>query len=141
MIATSIFTISGLSIALLIVAKKVEEKRKKPLFVSNVISKGDIHIRKLYHTVVHLYSEGREKTFFFFKKQIRMHSKNSLNKVTSFLEEKRGQYINNMRDSRLLKKPDGISEFFKNMSDVEKGNGVIHDVYENGSQDEKKELE
>jgi hypothetical protein len=141
MIITYIFSISGLSIVLLIIAKKIEGRRKKPLFISNAISKGDIHIRKFYHTAVHLYSEGKEKTFFFFKKQIRMHSRNSLNKIISFLEEKRGQYIRNMRDSRLLKKSDGISEFFKNMSEVEKGNGVIHDIYKDGSQNEKKELE
>ena len=141
MIVTSIFAVSGLSIALLIVAKKVEEKRKKPLFISNAISRSDIHIRKLYHTAVHLYSESKEKSLFFFKKQIPKHSKNSLNKIFSFLEEKREQYINNMRDSRLLKKPDGMSEFFKNMSNVEKGNGVIHDVYEEDSQNEKKELD
>jgi hypothetical protein len=134
MIISYIFAVSGFSIMLLIVAKKVEEKRKKPLFTSNVISRGDIHIRKFYQRAVHLYSESKERVFFFFNKQIRMHSKNSLNKMLSFLEEKRGQYINNMRDSRLLKKSDGISEFFKNMSDVEKGNGVIHDVYEDSSQ-------
>lgn len=133
MITTSIFAVSGLSIALLIVAKSMEERRKKPLFISNAISKGDIHIRKLYHTAVNLYSEGREKIFFFFKKQIPMHSRNSLNKTITFLKEKKDKYTDNMRDSRLLKKSDGISEFFKNMSDVEKGNGVIHDVYEDTS--------
>ncbi|OHB10189.1 MAG: hypothetical protein A3G05_00380 [Candidatus Zambryskibacteria bacterium RIFCSPLOWO2_12_FULL_45_14] len=134
MITISIFTVSGLSIVLLIVAKKIEEKRKKPLFISNLISRGDIHIRKFYHTAVHLYSEGKEKGLFLLKKQIPIHSRNSLNKTISFLKEKRGQYINNMRDSRLLKKSDGISEFFKNMSEVEKGNGTIHDVYEDSSQ-------
>jgi len=54
--------------------------------------------------------------------------------MTSFLKERREQYVNIMRDSRLLKKSDGISEFFKNMSDVEKGNGEIHDTFESGSQ-------
>ena len=134
MITISIFTVSGLSIVLLIVAKKIEEKRKKPLFISEMISRGDIHVRKFYHTAVHLYSEGKEKGLFLLKKQIPIHSKNSLNKTISFLKEKRVQYINNMRDSRLLKKSDGISEFFKNMSEVEKGNGTIHDVYEDSSQ-------
>jgi hypothetical protein len=134
MITVYIFAISGLSIATLIVAKRLEEKRKKTLFVSRAISKGDIHIRRLYHATVHFYSEGKEKGLFLLKKQIPIHSKNSLNKTISFLKEKRVQYINNMRDSRLLKKSDGISEFFKNMSEVEKGNGTIHDVYEDSSQ-------
>ena len=66
-----------------------------------------------------------------------MHSKNSSNKLLSYLAEKKEKYINNMRDSRLLKKSDGISEFFKNMSSIEKGNGEIHDTYEDGSQEEK----
>lgn len=134
MITISIFTISGLSIITLIVAKKVEEKRRKPFFISNLISKGDTRIRGPYHRMVRLYSEGKERVLFLFKKRVPLHSRNSLNKFLSFLREKREHYVNEMRDSKLLKKPDGISEFFKNMSSVEKGNGEINDVYEDGSQ-------
>lgn len=140
MITISIFTISGLSIIMLLTAKKLEEKRQKPFFISNAISRGDIYIREFYHRAVRFYSEGKEKASFFFKRQIPIHSKNSLNKLLSLLREKRGQYIGNMRDSRLLKKSDGISEFFKNMSNVEKGNGEINDVYEDNSQGDKKGL-
>ncbi len=121
---------------LLLVTKKVEEKRRKPFFISNAISKGDTHIRGLYLRVVRFYSEGKEKTLLLLNKRIPLHSRNSLNKLLSFFREKRERYINEMRDSRLLKKPDGISEFFKNMSDIEKGNGEINDVYEDGSQDD-----
>ncbi|MDO8471494.1 MAG: hypothetical protein Q7S49_02715 [bacterium] len=141
MIATSIFTISGLSIITLVVAKKLEEKRKKPFFILNVISKSDTHIRELYHKAVRLYSEGKEKSSFLFKRQIPIHSKNYFNKLLSFLKEKREQYVVKMRDSRLLKKSDGISEFFKNMSEIEKGNGEIHDSVGRDSQDDKKEVE
>src|SRR3989338_3465383 len=137
MITISIFAISGLAISILIIAKKVEQKRRKPFFILNLISKGNIHIRKLIHRVVHYYSEGKEKVIFFFKRRIPMHSKNSSNKLLSCLAEKKEKYINNMRDSRLLKKSDGISEFFKNMSSIENGNGEIHDTYEDGSQEEK----
>ncbi|MDP2642020.1 MAG: hypothetical protein Q8P21_01880 [bacterium] len=150
MTSVAIFTISGLAIVMLIAAKKLEEKQKRPLFISNMISKGDIRIRDFYHRAIHLYSEGKEKVLFFFKKQISMHSRNSLNKLVSFLKERRRHYISNIRNSRLLKKPDGMSEFFKNMSDIEKGNGEINDVYEDtspndrsvgrGSQDDKKEV-
>ena len=140
MIATSIFTISGLSIITLVVAKKLEEKRKKSFFILNVISKRDTRIRELYHRAVSLYSEGKEKSSFFFKRQIPIHSKNYFNKLLSFLKEKREQYVVKMRDSRLLKKSDGISEFFKNMSEIEKGNGEIHDVCENGSQNTKEKV-
>ena len=136
----AIFAVSGLAILTLLVTKSLERKRKRPFFILAAISRSDIHIRGLYHKAVHFYSEGKEKISFFFKKQIPIHSKNFLNKLLSFLREKRAQYIDNMRNSKLLKKSDGISEFFKNMSDVEKGNGEINDVYEDGSQGDKKEL-
>ena len=136
----AIFAVSGLVILTLLVTKSLERKRKKSFFILAAVSRGDIRIRELYHRAVRLYSEGKEKILFFFKKQIPIHSKNFLNKLLSFLREKRAQYIDNMRNSRLLKKSDGISEFFKNMSDVEKGNGEINDVYEDGSQGDKKEL-
>ncbi|MDP3763248.1 MAG: hypothetical protein Q8Q92_01150 [bacterium] len=141
MIIISIFTISGLSIVTLVVAKRLEEKREKPFFISEAISKGDIHIRKIYHKAVHFYSEGKEKFLFLTKKRIPIHLRNTLNKLISFLKEKREQYVHNMRDSRLLKKSDGISEFIKNMSDIEKGNGEINHIYEDSSQDDKKELD
>jgi len=90
---------------------------------------------------VHLYFEGKERSSFLIKRQIPLHSKNFSNKLTVYLREKRIRYFNNMRDSRLLKKSDGISEFFKNMSNLEKGNGEINDVYYDGSQNSKKELD
>ena len=136
-----IFIISGLAIVVMLSTKKLGEKRKKSFFILEAISKGDIHARDFYHKAIHLYSEGKQKTSFLFKRQIPIHSKNSFNKLLSFIKEKREQYVGNMRDSRLLKKSDGISEFIKNMSDIEKGNGEINDVYEDSSQEEKKELE
>lgn len=135
MITVTIFAISGLAIPILIIAKRLEQKRKKTFLIFNFISKSNIHIRKLFHRMVHYYSEGKERLLFFFKKRIPMHFKNSSNKLVTFLLEKKVKYITNMRDSRLLKKSDGISEFFKNMSSIEKGNGEIHDVYEESSQD------
>jgi len=140
MTSIAIFSISGLAIVSLLVAKKWGEKRRKRFLILDIISKGDIRIRRLYHLTVHFYSEGREYLLFFFKKQISMHSRNSLNKLLTFLRKKRGQYVESMRDSRLLKKSDGISEFFKNMSNIEKGNGEIHDSVGRDSQDDKKEV-
>ena len=136
----AIFTVSGLAILTLVSAKSLERKRRKPFFILTLISRGDIHVRALYHKAVHLYSDSKEKTWFLLKKQVPIHSRNSLNKLLSFIREKREQYVGKMRDSRLLKKPDGMSEFFKSMSDVEKGNGEINDVYVDSSQDGKKEL-
>lgn len=135
-----IFVISGLAIILLVVAKSLGEKRRRSFFILNAISKGDTHVREFYHKAVRSYSEGKEKVLFFFKKQIPIHSKNSSNKLLSFLKEKKERYTNNIRDSKSLKKSDGISEFFKNMSNIEKGNGEINDVYENDSQEDKKEV-
>ena len=136
-----VFTVSGLAILTLLVAKNLERKRKRPFFILAAISRGDIYIRGFYHRVIHFYSEGKEKILFFLKKQVPIHSRNSFNKLLSFLREKKLQYLGSMRDSRLLKKSSGISEFFKNISDIEKGNGEINDVYEDSSQGDKKELD
>ena len=141
MIITSLFAFSGLSIILLLVAKRLEEKRKRIFFISNAISKGDTRIRGLYLKVVSLYSEGKERISFFYKKQIPIHSRNSLNKLLIFIRKRREQYAVSMRDAKLLKKSDGISEFFKNMSELEKGNGEIHDSVGRDSQDNKKEVD
>ncbi|KKT95754.1 MAG: hypothetical protein UW97_C0022G0005 [Parcubacteria group bacterium GW2011_GWA2_45_15] len=141
MIITSLFAFSGLSIILLLVAKRLEEKRKRIFFISNAISKGDTRIRGLYLKVVRLYSEGKERISFFYKKQIPIHSRNSLNKLLIFIRKRREQYAVSMRDAKLLKKSDGISEFFKNMSELEKGNGEIHDSVGRDSQDNKKEVD
>src|SRR3989344_4204635 len=140
MIITSFFAFSGLSIILLLVAKRLEEKRKRIFFISNAISKGDTRIRGLYIKVVRLYSEGKERISFFYKKQIPIHSRNSLNKLLIFIRKRREQYAVSMRDAKLLKKSDGISEFFTNMSELEKGNGEIHDSVGRDFQDDKKEV-
>ena len=140
MITIYIFTASGVAILLLVTTKRLQQKLKKPFFVFNIISKADAQIRALYQKLVHLYSDSKEKTSFLIEKQIPIHSKNVLNKSISFIKEKRDQYIGNIRNSRLLKRPDGISEFFKNMSEIEKGNGEIHEGLEDGSQEDKKEL-
>ena len=134
----AIFSLSGLAIVLLLITKKREEKYKKDFLILTLISKGNIHIRQIYHRVVRLYSEGKEQISFLIHKQLPIYYKKSLNRSVIFLKKKREQYVVSMRDSRLLKKPDGISEFFKNMSNIEKGNGEIHDVYEDSSQDNKK---
>lgn len=141
MTSVVIFIISGLAIVTLITSKSLEEKRKKPFLISTAISKGDIQIRNVYHKTLSYYSEGKERFIFLCKKRIPIHSRNIFNKISSYLKERKDQYTLNLRNSKLLKKQDGISEFIKSMSDVEKGNGAIHDVYEDSSQKAKKELE
>jgi hypothetical protein len=131
-----VFMISGLGILGLLVAKKIEEKRRKPLFVLAALSRSNIYVREVYQHVVHWYSDGKENFSFIVEKQIPMHTVNYKNKLISFLKEKRDEYTNNMRDTRLLRRSDGISEFFQSISNVEKVGGEIHDSLEHGSQKE-----
>lgn len=127
---TTIFILSGLCIAILLIAKRIEEKKKKPVFILNLISKGEVHARELHHRAVHYYSNGKDKAYLIVKKRLPMYSRSSLNKALAIFEERAKKHLENLRDHRLLKKSDGISEFFKNMSEVEKGNGELHeDVY------------
>ena len=132
----AIFAISGTAIITLLVAKKFEEGREGRLFIFSWITKGDEHIRDWHHKVLRWYSEGKEKVLFIFKRQVPIHSRNTFNKLVTYLKEKRDQYENNMRNSRLLKKPAGISEFFKSMSDIEKGNGAIDETLEDTRQND-----
>ncbi len=136
----AIFAISGLSILVLLTAKSIEKRRKKSLFILSAISKGDIRVRELWHKALDTYSSGKERALFLLTKQVPMRSKNFINKSVAFINERRAEYMGRMRDSRLIKKPDGISEFFKSMSEVEKGGGEINDYLEDSSQEDKKEL-
>lgn len=130
MITFTLFIISGAALVTLTLAKRVEEKRKTSVFLFKLISKGDERIRGLHHKSVHFYSVGKDRIAFFVKKQLPMRSRNSLNKFITRFSEQAEKYMGDIRDSRLLKKPDGISEFFKSMSSVEKGTGEINDPYE-----------
>ena len=137
MVLTTIFSVSGLAIILLLAIKKLGEGRRKQFFILKAISKGDRHVKEVYHKIVSLYTHDKERFMLFLKKRIPLHSKNSLNKSLSFLRNKKDRYLERLRDSKLIGKSDGISEFFRNMSDIEKGNGEIHDHIHNGSQEEK----
>jgi len=130
MITFYIFIFSGVALVTLTLTKRIEEKRKKPFFLFKLISNGDENVRKLHHKSLHFYSVGKDKAAFFVKKRLPMHSRNSLNKFITKLGEQTEKYMGDIRDSRLLKKSDGISEFFKNMSTIEKGAGEINDPYE-----------
>lgn len=133
MFAIPLFAISGTAIIALLAAKKLQERGRNPLFLFRWITRSDERIRDWHQKALNMYSEGKEKISFFATRQIKLHSKNTFNKLVAFLKEKREQYENNMRNSRLLKKSDGISEFFKSMSDIEKG-GSIDESLEDGSQ-------
>ena len=92
-------------------------------------------MRELHHKLVAYYSTGKEKGTFLIKKQLPRYSRSSLNKALSLIEERMQKHFDSIRDSKLLKKSDGISEFFKTMSEVEKGNGELHDdIYDEETQ-------
>ena len=123
------FAISGLTLVILVLAKMVGRGRSS-IFPLNIISYSDGYIRRIYHRLIHFYSDTKDGAHFVWKKQLPMQSRNWLNKLSTYLNEMREQYSHNMRDSRLLKKTDGLSEFFKSMSEIEKGNGEINESYE-----------
>jgi len=129
MVFIYLFILSGLGIATLLVAKRIEEKKRRKLFILELICRGDVMLREFHHEAINFYSEGKETVAFFVKKQLPMKSRSTLNKVLALIEDRTEGYLNNLRDSRLLKKSDGISEFFKNVSDVEKGGGEINEDY------------
>jgi len=112
---TIIFATSGSLMTLLLAAKAWELRRRKQVFLLEAISYGDSYVKKVYHDLLRAYTEGKDNLQFFTRKQLPIHSKNILNKSIVYLEGKRNQYIGDVRDSRLLKKSDGISEFIKSM--------------------------
>ena len=130
MVTFTLFTLSGAALIMLTLAKRMEEKKRMTNFILRAISRGDERARAFHHQAVHWYSEGKTKAAFFIKKQLPMRSRNTFNKLVTMLQEESRRYAGTMRDSRLLKKSDGISEFFKSMSEVEKGAGEINEGYE-----------
>ena len=123
-----IFLISGLVITALIGTKIIEGRRKsKPLFL-RMVSLGDERVRVASHKFAHKYSETKEKLNFFFVKQLPLHTKNSINKISTLIKEKTEKHIGNIRGSKFLKKSDGISEYFKSISEKENGGRIDHDI-------------
>jgi len=141
-VSITIFAISGIVVFSLPLAKALEKNLGKKLFIFRLISKSDARVRKLYNNVIQVYFDGKDRASFFVQKQIPIHSKNSFNKLNVYLKEKREQYAESMRDARLIKKSSGLSEFFQNMSNIEKGNGEINDNYEReeGLKEKEKEV-
>ena len=128
----AIFAFSGLAIFSIIAAKILESKMKRPLFVLRLISKGDVLVRNIYHKLADLYLELKEKSTILVTKQLPLRARNEFNKLVAFLKDLIEKYVGNVRNSKLLKKSDGISEFYKNISEIEKGNGEINETLEDG---------
>lgn len=112
----------------LTLAKRVEMKSKRPSFLLKIVSRGDEHARVAYHETLHFYSEGKHKLAFFVKKQLPLKVKSYFYKGVSYVRAKGEERFGNKRNSRLIKRDGGISEFFKSISEIEKGSGEINDV-------------
>ncbi len=122
MILTTIFAISGVCLVVLLATKMFELKHKKSVFPLNFISKSDHRIKEATHLATQHYSELKEKSGFLIKKQLPLHTKNVYYKTESLVKEKIEKYLGDIRNTKILnKKNDGISEFFKNLSDKENG--------------------
>jgi hypothetical protein len=124
-----IFIISGALIVLLLLGKRFEERTHRRFFLLSLVSLGDTQARELSHKSLEWYGEAKEKFNFFVKKQFPMQIKGSFMKFESRMEEKFGQFTTQLRDSKLLKKNDGISDFLKSIAEVEKGNGSIDESF------------
>lgn len=130
MFAFSLFFFSGAVLVTLTVAKRLEEKKRRSNVVLRAVSTGDERMRRLHHEALHAYSDGKDKFSFWFKKQLPLKAKSLANKSLSYLHSTATKHFGDIRNSRLLKKSDGLSEFFKNISEIEKGGGEINEVYE-----------
>ena len=114
----------------LTIAKKYNS-HKYSVIILRSISKGDEHVRRVYHEVLHFYSEGKYKVAFFATKKLPLKAKLEVSKIIDRTKQFGGERFgpfNNLRDSKEIQKPENISEYFKSISEVERG-GELHDDY------------
>ncbi len=115
------FAISGVMLTVLTLAKLWEMRRKKPMLVLALISRGDERVRHLSHDLTHSYTEWRAKVEFFLNKQLPLHTKNFIQKTNSIVKDKVVEYTGDIRGSKLLRKSEGLSEFFQSLAEKEEG--------------------
>lgn len=120
-----IFILSGVAILSLTLAKRFEMKGYK-IIVLRAVSRGDEQARNLYHKSLHFYSEGKVRLVFFVRKQLPVRTKMYANRGLSWIQNRFEERFGDVRGSRFIKK-EGISEFFKNISEIEKGTGELHE--------------
>lgn len=131
-----IFVFSGLALLAVIASKILEDKTKQKPALLRLISLGDERIRNWSHELAHKYAEGKESAHFFVNKQLPLHTKNIFNKTSTTLKDRAEKYIGDIRGSKFLKKSDGLSEFFKSISEKQ-GQGRIDETFDlEGSQNE-----
>jgi len=128
MFSFALFILSGAIIVTLAVAKRVEEKKKRTPFVLRAVSKGDVRVREIHHEALRQYSEAKDKSSFYLRKQLPLKMKSLANKLQVYVKGRGTEYFGDIRGAKLLRKRDGISEFFKSISDIEKGKGKINET-------------
>ncbi|MDB5194138.1 MAG: hypothetical protein JWN50_152 [Parcubacteria group bacterium] len=114
-----IFLASGAGLVVLLLTKMRQLSSKKDPLLLRVISLGDARMRDLSHQGAHFYADSKEDLEFFWKKSLPLHAKNTWNKVSQLAREKSQILVNDLRNTKLLKKDGDISEFFKAMSEQE----------------------
>lgn len=130
MFSFTLFAFSGTVIVILTLAKYVEVRNKKTFFVLKAISRGDERLRKAHESAFNRYLDNKDKAALFIKKQLPLKARSVWNRSLVWGKESAQKLIGDLRDSRLLgKRSEGLSEFFKNISDIEKGNGTIEEPY------------
>jgi hypothetical protein len=129
MISFTLFILSGVALTSLTIAKRIELKGRESSFILRIVSKGDERARDLYHQALHFYTTGKHRVVFVVKKQLPLRAKSYLTKGVLYIKEKGENRFGNIRNSRLISKRDGMKEFFKNISEVEKGAGELHDDF------------
>ncbi len=140
MYLTAVFVSSGVLTASLIVAKWFEQRYRRSFFILKIVSRGDEKVREWAHAVAHKYSEMKERVNLLITKQMPLRIRGFINKHTESIRQKMDTYTEKARDSRLLSKKEGISEFFQSISTAEKGSGEINDVLEDISQNSQDEV-
>lgn len=135
MLPFSIFILSGVGIVTLTVAKRLEEKKRHQTLVLRAVSRGDERMREIHHKALHHYSHSKDRFAFWFKKQLPLKLRSFWNRFQVYIGQKSVEYLGDVRNSRLLKKSDGISEFFKNISEIEKGAGEINESLQSNNED------
>lgn len=128
MVSFALFLLSGIAIIVLTLSKRVEERRRTRFFLLRSVSRADKRVREFHHEALHFYSGGKDKFSFWIRKQLPMKLKSLSNKLQAYAGEKSVEYLGDIRNSRLIKRSDGISDFIKSISDIEKGSGEINEA-------------
>lgn len=120
------FALSGAAIVILVGAKRIEERHQRTFILLRLISRSDVRVRELSHRLTQIYSEKKEEALHFLNKQLPLKLKSHWLKASAAAKEAGEQYLQKIRDARIIKrKKEGISEFFKSIDEVEKGSGEI----------------